>query len=127
MRRIFMWVILLPAALAVVVFALNNSSGVAINLWPFGVVVEMPVYLAFILVLSCGALLGGFVSIISGGKARAHQRASAYELEVKLREMGKLKSRCENLEAELKQLKSANPPTLPMRTSGSEIISPPPN
>ncbi|MDH3335932.1 MAG: LapA family protein [Rhodospirillaceae bacterium] len=121
MRRIFTWIILLPTALAVVVFALNNSSAISINLWPFAIVVEMPVYLAFILVLFIGALLGGFVSMISGSKARARQRANAYELEVKLREMAKLKSRHDALEAELKQLKS---PALPARADGSEIISP---
>ncbi|MDH5187478.1 MAG: LapA family protein [Rhodospirillaceae bacterium] len=123
MRRIFMWIVLLPAVLAIVVFALNNSSAIAIDLWPFGIVVEMPVYLAFILVLSIGAFLGGFVSIVSGAKARALHRASTYEAEVKIRELEKLKSRCETLEAEIKRLKSESQPTLPAQGGGSKIIS----
>ena len=107
MRRIFMWIVLLPAALVFLVFALNNRGGIAIDLWPFGIVIEMPVYLAFIIILFFGALLGGIASLISGGKARSMASAANYEAEVKRRELEKLKSRCESLEAELKQIKSS--------------------
>lgn len=109
MRRIFMWIVLLPVVLVVLVFALNNRSGIAIDLWPFGIVVEMPVYLAFIIMLFFGAILGGIASIISGVKERAKASNIAYEAEVKRRELEKLKSRCVSLEAELKQIKSNQP------------------
>lgn len=110
MRRIFTWTILLPAAVAVLVFALNNRQGVAIDLWPFGIVVEMPVYLAFLVLLGIGALIGGIVSKLAGGAARASYRTVKYELEVKSRELEKINSKCQSLEAEIAEIKQTSRP-----------------
>ncbi|MCK5546147.1 MAG: LapA family protein [Rhodospirillaceae bacterium] len=103
MRRLISWIIILPTAAVVVVFALNNRGAIAIDLWPFGIVVEMPVYLAFILVFGVGAVLGGVASIMAGSKARSRYSNATYDAEVKRREMEKLSAKCESLEADKKQ------------------------
>ncbi len=118
MRRLISWMIILPAAAAVVVFALNNRGPLAVDLWPFGIVVEMPVYLAFILVFAVGAVLGGIASTIAGSKARARYRNATYDAEVKRREVEKLAAKCEGLEADKKQ-------TVQDQKMAQKIISPP--
>ena len=116
MRRLISWIIILPAAAVVVVFALNNRGPIAIDLWPFGIVVEMPVYLAFIIVFGMGAVLGGIASTMAGSKARSRYRSATYDAEVKRREAEKLAVKCESLEASQKQT-----------SQKQEIISPPAN
>ncbi len=103
------------------VFALNNRAPIGIDLWPFGIVVEMPVYLAFIIVFGMGAVFGGLASTIAGSKARSRYRSATYDAEVKRREAEKLAAKCESLEANQKQ-------TGQKQTSQKqEIISPPAN
>ena len=124
MRRLILWIIMLPAAAMVVVFALNNRSGVAIDLWPFGIVVEMPIYLAFILVFGSGAVLGGIASTLTGAKARARYRSATYDAEVKRREMEKLSAKCKSLEASQKQT-SQKQTSQKQAGHKQEMISPP--
>ncbi|MBM3534557.1 MAG: DUF1049 domain-containing protein [Alphaproteobacteria bacterium] len=62
LARAFTATVTLPLTLLVIVFAISNRGPVAIGLWPFDEIVEMPVYL-----LALGALLLGFL----GGAALA--------------------------------------------------------
>ncbi|MBL4614323.1 MAG: LapA family protein [Magnetovibrio sp.] len=105
MRRLISWLIMVPAAVAVVVFALNNKDPIALNLWPFAVVIEMELYLVLTVVLATGVVLGGVVSWAGGGRLRSQLRKQAYSGEVARRE---LKAECEKttaLAVELQALK----------------------
>jgi len=86
-RRMLSWLIMAPAFIAVVIFALNNKTPVILDLWPFGLTVEMPVYLAFLLALVLGVLLGGFAAWLGQGRARSALRDQAYQGEVARREL----------------------------------------
>ena len=78
MRRFISWLIMIPTAVAVIVFALNNKEPIALNLWPFALVVEMELYLVLTAVLGAGVLLGGVVSWAGGGRLRAELRKQTY-------------------------------------------------
>lgn len=108
MRRILSWLIMAPALVAVVVFALNNKSPVALDLWPFSVLVEMPLYLALLLALALGALAGGFAAWLGQGRVRANLRDQAYEGEVARRELAAERDRCERLQRDLERLRAAD-------------------
>ncbi|MHA1564425.1 MAG: LapA family protein [Alphaproteobacteria bacterium] len=70
------WLLTLPLAVAVVVFAVHNRAGVVIDPWPVGPPFSVPLYL-----IALGAILAGFgagalVQWAAGGKRRqlARQR-----------------------------------------------------
>ncbi len=98
MRRLVFWLIFVPALAGIVVFALNNRSVVAVDLWPFGVSVEMPVYLAFLLSLGVGVVLGGFVSWLGQSRTRAQLRERVYQGEVARRELAVEREKTARLE-----------------------------
>lgn len=101
MRRILSWLIMAPALAAVVVFALNNKQAMAIDLWPFSLLIQMPVYLALLAALAVGALIGGFAAWLGQGRVRAKLREQAYEGEVARRELAQERDKAAELEREL--------------------------
>ena len=60
---------------ALVVFAVSNRGLVELNLFPFAVVVELPIYLALIGVLFVGVLVGGVVGFASSFGVRLALRS----------------------------------------------------
>ena len=106
MRRLISWLIMLPAAVAVVVFALHNKEPVALNLWPFAMVIEIEVYLLLTGVLAAGVVLGGVVSWAGAGRVRSELRKASYNGEVTRRQLESEYKKSAQLEAELKALKS---------------------
>ena len=106
MRRLISWLIMVPAAVAVVIFALNNKEPVALDLWPFAMVVEAPLYLLLTIVLGAGVVLGGVVSWASAGRLRSELRKQSYSGEVARRELKTEREKAAHLEAELKALKA---------------------
>lgn len=106
MRRLISWLIMVPTAVAVVVFALNNKEPIALNLWPFAMVIEVQLYLLLTVVLGAGVVLGGVVSWAGGGRVRSQLRKRSYEGEVARRELQTEREKTTALEAELKALKN---------------------
>ena len=106
MRRLFSWLIMMPAAVAVVIFALNNKEPVALNLWPFAMVIEVELYMLLTGMLGAGVVLGGVVSWAGGGRVRSELRKQAYSGEVARRELKTEREKSAHLGAELKALKS---------------------
>jgi len=106
LRRLISWLIMVPAAVAVVIFALNNKDAIALNLWPFAIVVEAPLYLLLTIVLGAGVVLGGVVSWAGAGRLRSELRRQSYTGEVARRELKTEREKAAHLEAELKALKT---------------------
>jgi uncharacterized integral membrane protein len=77
-------IVTLPLTLLVIAFAISNRHLVAIGLWPFDELVEMPVYLlalgALTLGFLAGAALAGFGTLAARLRARREaQRAERAE------------------------------------------------
>ena len=121
--RLLSWLVGLPALVAVVVFALNNKTPVVLDLWPFGIEVEMPIYLALAFAMVLGVLLGGMATVMGQGSGRAKLREQVYEGEVAKRELKSEQQKTAELEAKLETQEEQEAPaseTLPVPTDTSD-------
>lgn len=123
MRRLISWLIMVPAFIAVTVFALNNKASLVLDLWPFGLMIEMPIYLAFLLALAMGALLGGVAAWLGQSRARSSLRGQAYEGEVARRELNSARETISTLQSQLDQQASTPSPAAP--ETKQETLPPP--
>lgn len=109
MRRIVSWalaLVMVPILALVVTFALNNKIPMELNLWPFGLVLELPVYLGLFGAMIVGVVLGGLVAWFGQGQVRSSLRGQIYEGEVARRELKTEREKTEALKQELKALKT---------------------
>ena len=52
--RVLYWIVLALIALALALFAASNRTPVALGFWPFGLALELPLYLAILLTFFAG-------------------------------------------------------------------------
>lgn len=114
---------MVPAFIAVTVFALNNKASLVLDLWPSGLAIEMPIYLAFLLALALGALMGGVAAWLGQSRARGALRGQAYEGEVARRELNSARETIATLQSQLDQQVGAPAPVTPK--SKQETLLPP--
>ncbi len=93
MRRLLLWIVLLPLALAIVLFAVANRGAVTVSLDPFSqespaFAATLPLFVVIFSALVLGVLLGGIA--VSIGKLR--WRLAAHRAE---REAARLKEAAE--------------------------------
>lgn len=103
------WLITLPLAIVLVVFAVNNRHMAEVDLWPLGFVVVWPLFVYVFLGTGIGLLMGALFAWISGGAARKlarERRARLRELEHTIETM---QARLDDGETKL----PARPPALP--------------
>lgn len=103
------WLITLPLAIVLVVFAVNNRGISEVDLWPLGLVVSWPLFVFVFLGVGVGLLMGGLFAWISAGPSRKLAR----ERRARLRE---LEGKVETMQARLDEdesVKIARPPALP--------------
>ena len=93
--RVLYWIVLVLAALALALFAASNRGMIAVGFWPFGLSLELPLYLAILLTffagLSCGALaawVGGRHWRREARQRRRRVTALESELEATQAQMG---------------------------------------
>lgn len=70
--KVLSWLVGLPLAVIVLLFALSNRHGVTVGLWPFEDGIDLPVYLIVLLPLLVGFLAG---ALLAGLKGLKHRRA----------------------------------------------------
>jgi uncharacterized integral membrane protein len=106
--KLLFWFFVLLVAAALALFAISNREPVALGFWPIPFVVEVPLYVAVLVALAVGFLLGHLAAWIAGRRWR--------------REVRRHRRRLASLEAELlatqAQLSSAGesaPPRLAAR------------
>jgi uncharacterized integral membrane protein len=105
------WLVGLPLAAIVLLFALSNRQDVALGLWPFDDGVVLPVYLIVLLPLLLGFVAGALASGLKGLKYRRLARQQT--------------KRAEGLEHQLDAVRAsatANP-ALPPPSSGDRSLS----
>jgi uncharacterized integral membrane protein len=82
------WLVTLPLAILLVIFAVSNREGVVVSLWPLPVTLEAPLYLVVLLALFAGFLVGELVAWINGRRWRREARRRARRIEALERELG---------------------------------------
>lgn len=68
--RLLAWIIGLPIAVLVTVFAVANRAEIHFDLWPLPFGVELPAYLAVLVPLALGLAAGFLLGWASGLRAR---------------------------------------------------------
>ena len=115
--RFLSWLITLPLTVAAVLFALSNRDAVTLKLWPLPFETVAPMYLAILLSVVVGVILGGFVTWNS---ARANRiagrgyRARSEELSRDLRAAEERISRLERNLAEATRPRNQRPANAPL-------------
>ncbi|MEK9965318.1 MAG: LapA family protein [Alphaproteobacteria bacterium] len=71
------WLITLPVAIVVVVFAVNNRGAAEVSLWPFDMIVAWPMFVFVFIGAGIGFLVGATVMWLSSAPARRKSRERA--------------------------------------------------
>jgi uncharacterized integral membrane protein len=72
--RVLYWIVVALAALALALFAASNREAVALGFWPFGLALELPLYLAILLTFFAGVLCGALAAWVGGRHWRREAR-----------------------------------------------------
>ena len=71
------WLITVPVAIIVVVFAVNNRGETGVSLWPLDVTITWPLFVFVFIGAGVGFVLGAALMWLTGGPARRTARARA--------------------------------------------------
>lgn len=115
MWRLLSWIIMVPVALAVISFAVNNRAAVGVDLWPAPFTVEAPLFAVVLASLVGGVMLGGLIAWLSGGRARHRARANARRAAAAEQELSVLRQRLGDITGDGP---AAEPQALPARRDG---------
>ncbi|WP_374310719.1 lipopolysaccharide assembly LapA domain-containing protein [Dongia sp.] len=74
------WIVTLPVALLVILFALMNRQEVSLSLWPLPWDLTAPLFLFTLGAILFGFLFGALATWLSGGTTRQKLRAAKREL-----------------------------------------------
>lgn len=72
------WIVTIPFGVVCVVFAVFNRHSVTVDLWPFAITYELPLYILSLGSLLIGILLGMLLTWLVTGKVRAKARRAQY-------------------------------------------------
>lgn len=93
MRVFLTWVLGAPLAVAAVVVAVANRQPAALELWPFPVVLELPIYLLLLVPLGAGLLIGFALAWLSQARWRRRARQNRRRVESLEREVAVLRQK----------------------------------
>lgn len=91
MFKRFSWILTLPVIVVVVIFAVRHRADVAIDLWPTGIQLAVPLYVVVLGSLLTGFLVGALVMWLSAGRGRRRARASNHQARSLEYEVARLK------------------------------------
>ena len=79
--RLILWIVAPVILLVAIVFAVHNYARATIDLWPFPISLDMPIYAVVLISIVAGFLIGATAAWLGGGKwrklARQRERAVA--------------------------------------------------
>ncbi|WP_419903285.1 LapA family protein [Kiloniella sp.] len=78
MKR-FSWVLTAPITLAILVLAVNNRHDVTLEVWPFGIQLDYPLYLIILISIGVGVFIGALIAWLSSGKTRKKARQAEWQ------------------------------------------------
>lgn len=87
------WLVTLPVAVILAVFAVSNLERVPVGFWPFSDLLVAPLYAVVLLTLLVGFLAGELVGWISGRRWRREARRRARRIEALEHELAATQAR----------------------------------
>ncbi len=97
-------ILTIPVALLAVLFAVSNRGVVTFSLWPTPFTVDAPVYLATLLFLVVGFVLGGAITWLGQGRHRRRGRVMADRVAILERDLKDAQVRAAAAEKRLAEL-----------------------
>lgn len=107
------WIVTIPVAALVVLFALMNRQQVTLSLWPLPWDISAPVFLFTLGAVVFGFLFGAIVTFFSGGHTRQKLREARRALAESQDEVARLKRQSPTL-SESPLITRKRPPDLPL-------------
>ena len=105
--RYLSWIVTLPLAIFVILFAISNREPVALTLWPLPFEVEMPLFLPVLAAMVAGLIAGGVIAWWSGGRHRRRARQQTSRVKILTAELETLRAReAESSEAKTRRLEA---------------------
>ncbi len=89
------WILTLPLAIVAVVFAISNRAAATLNLWPFGISVEAPLFILVLGSALVGLIAGGVIAWLSASTTRQRRRAAVHRADSAQRELAYLRQKIE--------------------------------
>ena len=116
--KVLSLVLVLPAAMVFVTFAVVNRGPVTIDFWPLPIDMQAPLSAMIILSLIVGVIWGGVASWLAAGTGRKRARDTVQRANQAESESRDLKNRVARLESEVRDAKApsktpADPSALP--------------
>lgn len=118
MKRILSWIIMVPFAIAVIVFSAVNRDLVTLSLWPFPHELTVPVFSMVLAVFIVGFLWGGIVAWLSAGETRRRARNNMWRAETAERELRSVTNKLHAHEREVNDARDDADRKLPATTPG---------
>jgi len=119
------WIILFPIAVLLIVFSVTNKDATTIDLWPFPIMVDVPLFAVVFAALLMGVLWGGISTWLNGAKARRTARLKTREADLASAESRRLKDRVAALEADARAADGITvPATIPITEPGRRLSPP---
>ena len=101
--KLFTWIILLPLAALIIVFAVVNRDLTTINLWPLPFVIDLPLFSVIFGGALVGIVWGGIAAWSAAGTTRAKARERAREVHTLSDENRRLRGQIETLEKDIRE------------------------
>jgi uncharacterized integral membrane protein len=97
-RRALSTLVMVPATIILIVFAVSNRAEVMLSFWPLSEGVATPLYLLVLALFILGALVGMVLTWASGSRTRRELRETRRRAERAEREAADLRARQQRLE-----------------------------
>jgi len=98
MFKLLSWLIFIPFAIVVVVFAVSNRGPIPINFWPLPFSEQVPLYLITLGTLAVGAFVGGLLTWLSAAKWHMIAASRGSDIRYAENEIDRLKKKVAELE-----------------------------
>jgi len=103
MLRLISWIIMAPAAAAVVLLSISNRDRITLNLDPLPYGFDLPVIGVILGAVAIGFVWGAFAAWVSGAKTRRLSRQRRFRAEEAERDAKRLRDRLNKLETQASQ------------------------
>ncbi|MFD2204681.1 LapA family protein [Kiloniella antarctica] len=76
----FSWVLTAPITLAILVLAVNNRQDVTLEVWPFGLQFDYPLYLIILFSIGVGIFSGIIIAWLSSTATRKRAKTAEWKI-----------------------------------------------
>ncbi|WP_419797884.1 MAG: lipopolysaccharide assembly protein LapA domain-containing protein [Terasakiella sp.] len=107
--RILSWLLFVPFALVVVIFAVSNRGPIAVDFWPLPFSQDIPLYLLSLGTLAFGFFFGALLTWLSVAKWRVIAMSRKKDTEYAEQEIARLQQKITQMEAAAKSKQDVLP------------------